>query len=42
MKKLQEEEKHAEHEELIAELIAAHKRRRSEIIRTVKTLDQLL
>ena len=41
LKKLQEEEKHVEHEELIAELIAAHKRRRSEIIRTVKTLDQL-
>ena len=33
--------KHVDNEELIAELIAAHKRRRSEIIRTVKSLDQL-
>ena len=41
LKKLQEEEKHVDNEELIAELIAAHKRRRSEIIQTVKTLDQL-
>ena len=31
--------KHVDNEKLIAELIAAHKSRRSEIIRTVKSLD---
>ena len=41
LKNVQEEEKYADNEELIAELTAAHKRRQSEIIRTVKTLDQL-
>ena len=47
-KKSQEEEKQAYNEELIAAISriaisgsAAHERRRSEIIRTVKTLDQL-
>ena len=48
LKKLQKEEKHVDNEELIAAISqiaisgsVLHERRRSEIIKTVETLDQL-